>query len=114
MHLKALLGLLARAQQCIKHRRATRVAHRRVASRPLSEFMLLGFLLMALLPARGYPRDEGGFGPCPPNTEDVRYVDAQATGFPEREGNGRSDHPFRTVIEGVLEKCEKWGRRTFS
>src|SRR5438128_408468 len=102
MDVKAFLGLLVRAQQCIKRRRAALVAHRRAASRPLSGLMLLSFLIMALLPARGYPRDEGGFGPCPPNTEDVRYVDAQATGFPETEGNGRSESPFRTLIEGVL------------
>src|SRR5437899_1423113 len=100
MHVKELLGLLAQAQQCIKRRRVNLVAHRRAASRPLSRLMLLSFLIMALLPARGYPRDQGTWGQCPPNGgSNVRYVDAQATG----SSDGSSDSPFHTVIEGVLE-----------
>jgi hypothetical protein len=102
MHMKKLPEIPVRATQRIKRQRATLVAHRRAVSRPLGGLILLSLLIMALLPVRSYPKDEGGFGPCPPNIEDVRYVDAQATGFRETEGDGRSDHPFRTVIEGVL------------
>ncbi len=62
--------------------------------------MLLSFLIIALLPARGYPGRYGDLQQCP-SLPNVRYVDAQATGG--RDADGSSDRPFSTVIDGVLD-----------